>query len=364
MSRIISLENVLCDNKPIVLPVKKIVDYLNNNANSDKDRVLRIFEIATLLQHSYNAYDYRDYIQRDLEVHNVYKLINAYGYGMCKQSTVLMEFLLDIFGIRSRVLYLGRNFEDEFDHFAIEVYYDTNWHYFDPNLNFYFLNESKQVASVEQISKGDYVNVVGEFNAKRWLAMDYSHFEKLADTNKFQSLYLKMFERVEPFFLNDDRFDYKKIFMQNRGLLKWYNYHEKESFVDENMNIKVDYKGWGIVKGAIVKSDNYLNFKNLIFKYKYDSNYLILNDFSFPILDLKFTFAKAQSMVTIVINGEKFTNQLKNNESLFEMLEKNTNIYSMPIYSFEVTSDETILEYEMRVQSSNLVDKICEVLGE
>ena len=42
-----------------------------------------------------------------------------------------------------------------------------------------------------------------------------------------------MFNNIEEFLLNDDSYKYKSEFMKNKGLVKWYNYNQKNYFFPE-----------------------------------------------------------------------------------------------------------------------------------
>ncbi len=353
-----SLENLKINDKYIVISIKKIIEYIDS-LNIDIDsKVLKVFNLASLLQYSYNAYDYRENLDRDLEVHNLFKLINIYGYGLCKQSTLLMGYLLDMLLVENRVLYLGRRTEEEFDHFAIEVFYNNKWHYFDPNLNFYFINKMNEIASVNDIKKQDFVKVIGDFSAARWLNMDFDNFKNLSNIENFRNQYLKIFHRVEEFILNDNRFEYKNKLMKNKGLSKWYLYNQKEYFFDENVNVRIIKNGYGIIMGKKTKSTDYIEFKNLIFKFKNSSKYIIINDFSFLILGVKIYSKNDTIDLNILINGINYNVNINSDECIFDKLIKKTNILSKPIYSFVITSNHTIFEYEIITQVSYLVDYI------
>ena len=174
--------------RPLVVTIDKLVCYLNDSED-EISLVMKIFKISTLMKHNYNAYDYRENLERDLEVHDIFKLMNIYGYGVCKQFTMLMGYLLDSFMIKNRILYLGRNSEFEFDHFAIEVYYKGRWHYFDPNIGIYFINKREEIVSIEELKEKNFHKVIGDFSAKDWIRIN-DKFEYLKDNkNSFKKNY-------------------------------------------------------------------------------------------------------------------------------------------------------------------------------
>ena len=250
-----NIKDIVIDKMPIMVTIENIVAFLNNM--SSKDITLHSFNMASLMIHSYNAYDYRENLDRDIEVHDIFKLINVYGYGFCKQFVLFMSYILDIFSIKYRVLYLGKKGQNSIDHFGIEVFYDNEWHFFDPNLKIYFLYNNKIVSS-DEIRMGKYDRVEGDFSANKWLKMN-TNLGSLIDIEHFQDIYLEMFKNIETFTLLDNRFEYKQKLL-NKGVVRWYVYNEKVYFIPSNTTIKVEYGGVGISNYSKITSNNVISF--------------------------------------------------------------------------------------------------------
>ena len=80
-----------------------------------------------------------EYIQDN--VHDVFKTIHVYGYGMCCCAASHVETLARYLGLPGPRL--GINL-----HSVPEVYYDDSWHLVDGSLMNYFLNPDGKIASV------------------------------------------------------------------------------------------------------------------------------------------------------------------------------------------------------------------------
>lgn len=350
-----NINAIMVNGIPLLINIDYIVDFLNGM--NQKEITMHAFNMASLITHNYNAYDYRKDIDKDIEVHDIFKLINIYGYGVCKQFTLIMCYLLDIFNIKNNVLYLGKNTKGCIDHFAIEVFYNDKWHYFDPNLKLYFtLND--EIVSTKEIQQKKYDAIIGDFTAKIWLNFN-KNLEYLYDVKKFRKLYLEMFNKIEIFTLNDIRYDYKKKLLTKKAISKWYSYNEKCYFIQDNVEVSVNYNGYGILNYSKVLSNSDISFKNLIFNFKfYNSNKIIINYFPFILLDCILNFNEEYVNLKVSINGQTYYLEYYSNDSLFDNICKENDIYINPIYSIEIEVENKIKEYKLIVQSSNFIDKL------
>jgi len=350
-----NINNLAVNGIPLLINANHISNFLNGR--SKKSIVMHSFKMSSLMTHYYNAYDYRKDLDKNIEVHNVFKLINIYGYGVCKQFTVMMSYMLDIFNIRYNILYLGKNTVDTIDHFAIEVFYDKKWHYFDPNLNLCF-SLNNEIVSISDIHKRNFDSVIGDFSAKVWIDCN-KNLKHLSDTKKFQELYLNMFDNIEIFTLKDNRFEYKNKFLSSQALSKWHTYNEKIYFIQNNVKIDIEYNGYGVSNYEKIPSKNNISFKNIIFNFNnFNFNKVIINDFPFILLDCVL-ITKANSVnLEISIHGKSFNIKYNCGDSLFDYLYSKEDIYIHPIYSMQIDSDSEINEYKLTTQSSIFVDKI------
>jgi hypothetical protein len=359
---IISIYDLKLDGHPILITVMDLVNYLKK-FETKKDLVLEIFQIASLIEHQYNAYDYRDDLERDLEVHNIFKFINIYGYGVCKQFVLIMNYLLDIFEIENRVLYLGKNAKPEFDHFAIEVFLNNKWAYFDPNIGIYFTDLENNILSINDINNKVKHKIIGSFSAKKWVEIN-KDFSYLEDEKVFKHFYFKIFENVQAFTLKDCRFDYKKKFMDLKGIVKWYSYAQKDFyFHTEKITVKKSNTSFKIVNR---KRESNSNFENIVFCFNgYNKKSVLINDFPLLIIDCKIFFKSnyMKSMVNVFINGEEYNFNVQNSSLIFtDIAEKNNNLFENPIYSFEIISNKVIEKFELLTQVSNFKARIMKYL--
>jgi len=351
---------IMKKGSPLIVNADYIIDFLNGM--NKKEITMHAFNLASLMDHSYNAYDYRKDLDRDVEVHDIFKLINVYGYGVCKQFTLIMCYILDVFNIKYNVLYLGKNTKETIDHFAIDVEYNGKWHYFDPNLKLYFtLND--EIVSAKDIQEKKYNNVIGDFSAKIWLNFDENL--EFHDVKRFQKLYLDMFKYIETFTLNDERFDYKTELLSKKALSKWYTYNERCYFIQDNVKVGVDYNGSGISNYIKVPSNGNISFKNLIFSFRdYNSSQLIINNFPFILLDSILIFNNKYVNLEVLINGNIYRLEYCSGSSLFDDLYSEHDIYRNAIYSIEINARNKIRNYQLVVQSSCFVDKVYHYIEE
>lgn len=358
-----SLKHISFNGYPVLLTLDRVIDFLNTYEN--KDKILKIFEISSKMTHFTCAYDYRTELCRSTEVHDVFKLINIYGYGICKQFTLLMQFLLDLFEIDNNVIYLGSPAQNQknFDHFAIEVYLDNKAYYFDPNLHLYFLNHQNDIASVNDIQNNNILAWVGNFNAQRWIKAN-PKLDYLTDNEIFRKYYLDMFARYEYFTLDDSRFSYKQELMANRGSVKWYQYLEKDYFFKDISITEVEHPK-GIVNGTLVATSETLMFQNLLFSFskKQPTHHIEINDFPLLIMGCFMEYdAIDGSDIDIIINGEKYTLYVKQNEDIFEKILMTTNLFQKPVYSLSLFSQNRIKQIKIQCQRSIFTQRIFDYI--
>ena len=65
---------IMKKGSPLIVNADYIIDFLNGM--NKKEITMHAFNLASLMDHSYNAYDYRKDLDRDVEVHDIFKLRN------------------------------------------------------------------------------------------------------------------------------------------------------------------------------------------------------------------------------------------------------------------------------------------------
>lgn len=83
------------------------------------------------------------------EISNPINFLNLYGYGWCSMFAYSLAVLSEQIGIESRVVFLNFNSDiEEFrQHVVTEVYYDGNWHMFDPTTGLFFRDTYGNIAN-------------------------------------------------------------------------------------------------------------------------------------------------------------------------------------------------------------------------
>lgn len=109
---------------------------------SDQEKLLAIWK--TVVKYRHQTDPPNEWIQDN--VHDVFKTIHVYGYGMCCCASSHVESLARYLGLPARGL--GINL-----HSVPEVYYDEAWHTVDGSLMNYFLKPDGKIASVADLKK-------------------------------------------------------------------------------------------------------------------------------------------------------------------------------------------------------------------
>lgn len=344
----VSINDIRINGKGLIVKLNHILPKI---ADVDtKKTVFNIFKLCARLVHYHNAFDYRQHLDRDMEVHDVFKFINVYGYGYCKQHTMLMGFLLDQLHIKNKILYLGEPDAQRLDHFAIEVFYDDNWHYFDPDLQVYFLS-GDNIVSADAISKRNYNRIAGDLSPEKFLLCAPDFF--ISNAADFQNQYLNMFNNVEEFSVTIDDYPYKKKLTALKGIIKWYQYNEKEFYFSKLESVRVVHNGYGISMGRLIPSNNAIQFTNVQFSINHGHQVIEINDFPLLILDVHIRTSFHSNEFYLFINGKAYwisTNDKKT--KLFSWIDET--VYMRPIYSIKIRCNNIINNYDIISQKSNL----------
>ncbi|MEC7641606.1 MAG: hypothetical protein VYC17_05560 [Nitrospinota bacterium] len=355
-----SITSVRIDGEPLLLGLEEVIEFLQQFPDP-KFKALHAFRLAKILEHYRYPYQFRKNLTSPVETHNVFKLINIYGYGNCKQITMFMQYLLDHTGITNRAIALQSR-EDNESHFVNEVFYDGKWHLFDPDLGVYFTDNAGEIISVEDFAKQGFKTVANPFNFSRWKPF----FPDLED-EQFRRLYESLFETHEEFLMTDGRYPWKKEFMSRYGLSRWYCAEQPQCFLPESCEITIRQRGKGIVWSQRVPSPQEFSFDNLIFSFQHGKLHFDLNNFPFPILEIRCTFSKNQESLqaTIHIRGESYDLDLQTEGDLIEqVLTQNPDLFTLPIYSFSLHGNQELQQIAITTQASPARQKIFRYIKE
>jgi len=112
------------------------------NGMSDQEKALAIWRTVVKYRHQCDPPD--EYLQEN--VHDVFKTIHVYGYGMCCCAASHVESLARYVGLEARGWAINL-------HSVPEVFYDGTWHLLVGSLMNYFLKPDGQIASVADIKQ-------------------------------------------------------------------------------------------------------------------------------------------------------------------------------------------------------------------
>lgn len=139
---VVSHINVLSDKvEDVSCPEAWQKTYIRDGM-SDQEKVLAIWR--TVVKYRHQTTPPNEWIQDN--VHDVFKTIHVYGYGMCCCASSHVESLARYLGLPAR----GQGINA---HSVPEVQYNNAWHLVDGSLMNYFLNPDGQIASVADIKK-------------------------------------------------------------------------------------------------------------------------------------------------------------------------------------------------------------------
>ncbi len=116
-----------------------IVKHICANAKSDREKAEALWKfVIKKVKHWYP-------VTGDNECHDPVKLINIYGYGLCDDSARALAGLWQTAGLKSRSRGLG-------GHVVPEVYYDNEWHVYDPDHRVFYSKQDGTVAGIEYLA--------------------------------------------------------------------------------------------------------------------------------------------------------------------------------------------------------------------
>lgn len=128
------------------LTFKKIDQLINiSQSDTDQEKVVKIYNfVKNNSVRTYPLFDYYDdYLSDDLN-HN--QFFTVYGSGHCSSLAVVFAELAKEYEFESRVWSFN-------GHVAAEVFYDNEWHFFDPDTLGYFESEDGSIISLDEVKK-------------------------------------------------------------------------------------------------------------------------------------------------------------------------------------------------------------------
>ena len=296
------------------------------NLNEDK-----IIAICDFLSRNFKYYDHGfDYRKNYFESSNIFKLINIYGYGNCIHYSFIFSFIMDVFKVKNEIIFLSS--KKKFSHTINLITFNSKKYWIDLDYSLYTYR--KRLIPYENIKtviikKKNFLNK----NFKKKFIQNLSIYENPnLILHRWQNLsrsYLESINNAEIFDLYEKNYPYKRFMKQK--YCKNYFFDEPFYLLNSPFKFKKVKNSYGFINGAISKKK--INFHNKILNFdKINAKEFYLNNFPFPILDIKI---KPSKKTTLFIHNTKI--KLTKNFSLISYL-LNEKVKD-PIFSFKLKSE-------------------------
>jgi hypothetical protein len=311
--------------------------------------ILKAFNLASKCKYFLSSYNYRNNTGYPLETLNMFNFINSYFYGSCHEISFFMKYLLSLYRIKSKIIHM--NNLKGCTHMALIVLFNSKYIFFDPTLNIYFYDK-KKILTIKQIKNLIKQNNKIKSNKKisliKFKTLDHKSHYFFKNKNSFinpKKKYLEYFKKCTIVNFDSNDYSYKKRLFREYGIKDFYSYSQSKFATKNIISVKFLKKGYSILNNNKISSNSILNFQNYIFKYFLNKKNLNIYNFPFLIIDLKLFFKKKKNIKIYFNTGKKEkTLYVKNREFFFNKI---NNIYTFPVRSISIVSEEKILSYEI-----------------
>ena len=313
-----------------------------------KNKEKKIIKISNFIsknfRHYYHAFNFR---KNYFEQTNIFKLINIYGYGNCIHYTILFAFLMDILKVKNELIFLKYK-KKKFSHLVNIIYLDKKKFWID--LDHGIFKYQKKLIPYTKIKEVILKTKILETNYKKKF-LDNINLYKDKEIFKYRwkhlkDSYLRSINESQNFNLYEKKFQYKvemkKFYSKN------YFFSQPLFFVNQSNKFYTKKNSFGFVDGKIKKINKY-KFENKIIKFNnIHENDFILNNFPFPITNIKINTIDKSKIKLYFLNYK-----IKNNSNFsFANYIAKKNITD-PIYSFKTHSKSKIKNIEVQFLISN-----------
>ena len=114
----------------------------------------------------------------------------------------------------------------------------------------------------------------------------------------------------------------------------------------KNYEIENSTLNYGLKYGKLVKSDRFIKFQNFVLKKKINKHKIRINNFPFPILDIKLNSDTKKFNLKIIIHKKIYYINCNNNSWLLNKLNKKI-IFKNPIRNISILNTEKIISLKL-----------------
>ena len=309
-----------------------------------KDCQKKIIRIANFIFENFkdkgssHSFNFRE---KYFEQTNIFKLINVYGFGNCIHSSMLFSFLMDLLKIKNEMIFL--KYEKSYTHVSNKIYLegkaywvDTSYGIFEENKKLILYDDLKKIITkskiLEENFKKKYINNLKLFLYEKKILYRYNYIKKF---------YLKSLQNQKSFNLFIEKFKYKK-YMKN-FYSKNYFYQQALFFIDKSNKISNKKNSFGFMDGKLLNNKKFCFLNKIIFFPKINDKEFIVNNFPFPITDIKINTIK-KSKLKIYIHNDIIN--ADDSFSYFDHFSKKKKVD--PVYSFKIQSNSIIKNIKLQ----------------
>lgn len=318
----------------------------------------KIIKIANFIYKNFKDYGHSfNFRENYFEQTNIFKLINVYGYGNCIHSSMLFSFLMDLLKIKNEMLFMKHK-KNSFSHVINIIYINKKIYVLDVGYGIFEYN--KKLIQYEKLKQIIIKSRILEKNFKeKYLDYLYLYTNKKKVLHKSKNIkesYLLSLQNPKKFNLFEENFEYKKNV--KKFYSKNYFYQQTLFLIDKSNKIKNKKSLFGFIDSKLL-DDKKFSFQNKIIIFpKINDKEFIVNNFPFPITDMKINTLKKRPKLKLYFNNNII--KANDNFSYFKYFCKKKKID--PIYSFKVQSNSIIKDVKLQFLMSDFRLKLSSFL--
>ena len=280
--------------------------------------------IAINFKHYGHSYEYKRFYYEQI---NIFNLINSYGYGNCKHYAFLFAFFMDLMGVKNDLLYLS-NKKKKFEHLVNLIYFSKYVYFID--CDFKIISKNGQLIKYNKKEISNYL-IKNKFSI-----LNNCKNKKELDKKDLINKYIGSLDKVQKYNIYEIEYPYKKHLREYFS--KNYFFNEPNFIIPKNQNLKIKNlkTKYGILNSKMKKIDCSQN-KSITFN-KINNNEFSINNFQFPIIDVKIELSK-KSDLFFFHNKKYFFKKKKFNLKKLRIIS--------PLKSFKILSKEKIKNVEI-----------------
>ena len=315
--------------------------YILTKSNNIEQKALNCLKLASQSMHSFSSFKKKNKTKYDAETFDMHFYVNSLLYGSCYEISIYFSFLLKLHEIKSRLVYLKSKkklYSKNISHVCTEVYYNNKWHFFDPTLGIYFKAKNiNNILSLNEINK----------NIKSIIPNRNILLNKLKNNNPETTFYYKnskIFSKpVSNYKALFDNFLYLDKKNNINDMKKAFNSKEYY-FKNKNYQIKNCKYSLGFLNSRIIRSNRFLDFKNMKYTTNINKKSCFIENFPFYIIDLNIYLKNKIKKVVVNIDNKKYSINKSLKQILNHISYKNV---KYPIKKIKIESETTIKKIDI-----------------